>query len=77
MAGQAEPRRHLERAPVPRALVDASHHQHLGEAGRARPRHDLVAVGVELRHVDVAMGVDESHRSTPTSPQAPFWAHIT
>ncbi len=35
-----------------------AHHQHGLDAGRARPLEHGLAVGVELRHVDVAMTVD-------------------
>ena len=59
--GKAEAAGHLERPPVPRGLVHPADDQHLDEPGLARPRHDLVAVGVELRHVDVAVGVDQLH----------------
>ena len=59
---EAEPLRHLERPPVPGALVDTADEEHLDEPGRARPRHDLLAVRVELRHVDVAVAVDQHQR---------------
>ena len=40
------------------ALVDAPHDQHLDEPRLPRPADHLVPVVVELRHVDVAVGVD-------------------
>ncbi len=46
-------------------LVHSADDQHLVDAGLARTGHHLVAVRVELRHVDVGMAVDkdESRRA--------------
>ena len=49
---------HAQRARERLALVHFTDDQHLREPGRARPRNHLVTIGVELRHVDVAVGVD-------------------
>ena len=57
-AGKPKRLRHAERAPVALLLVDSAHDQHLRDAGLARPGHHLVAVGVELGHVDVAVRID-------------------
>jgi hypothetical protein len=45
---------------MPRLRVHAAHDQHRLDARRPCPRHRLRAVGVELRHVDVAVGVHQS-----------------
>jgi hypothetical protein len=49
---------HPQRPPVPRLLVDAPDDQHVDHASRPGPRHHRLPIGIELRHVDVAMAVD-------------------
>ena len=56
---KAEALGHRQRPPVPGGLVHPADDQHLDDTGLSRPRHDLVTVGVELRHVDVAVAVDQ------------------
>ena len=56
---QAVARGDLQRAPVAGRLVDAANDQHLGQPGRPGARHHLVAVGVEVRQVEVTVAVDQ------------------
>jgi len=62
--GQVESLCHRDRAPVPRFRIHAADDQHRLHTGRARLGDDGVAIGIELRHVDVAVGVDQSQVRT-------------
>jgi hypothetical protein len=56
---QAERPRHFERAALAVLLVEAADDQHVRDARVPRALERLGAVAVELRHVDVAVGVGE------------------